>query len=45
MSAKNGFCKRAEFEQGKAEDNGIGYEGKNRACKLSTIIMLFIRMA
>ena len=34
MCGKYRLCKRAGFEQGKAEDNGIGCKGKNRAVQI-----------
>ena len=34
MGAKDGFCQRAGFEQGEAEDNGIGCKGEYRAVQI-----------
>ena len=37
MGAKDGFCQRAGFEQGEAEDNGISCKGKNRAVQIELL--------
>ena len=34
MCVENRFCKCAGFEQGEAEDNGVGRKGENRAVQV-----------